>query len=374
MAAKKDYYETLGISKSASEADIKRAYRELALKFHPDRNKDKGSEERFKEINEAYAVLSDPEKRRQYDAFGPEGFNQRFTQEDIFRNFNIDDVLRQMGFQFGFGDNDMFSMFDFGGRASRSADMGSDILAGVDITLKEAAAGTNKKVFVNHVKKCDVCDGNGGTGIVKCKRCGGTGQARATRRTPFGVMQTISPCQDCGGSGKTIEKPCKKCNGKGRVRAEDKIDFTVPPGVDTGTRLRVRGMGDYGADRQGDLYVDISVTKDRTFTRQGNDLLVDLHIPFYVAALGGTAQAETLEGTEKVRIEPGAQTGTKLYLKNKGMPKFNGNGHGDEVIRLIVDIPKSLGPEQKALLERFSELDSGSSGKKADGKRKFGLF
>ncbi len=371
IAGKRDYYETLGVGKNATAADIKDAFRKLVLKYHPDVNRDKQTEEKMKELNEAYAVLSDPEKRRQYDAFGPEGFNQRFTQEDIFRNFNIDEIFKQMGIQFGFGDNDLFSMFNIGGHATRNADMGSDILASVDVTLREAATGTNKKVFVSHIKRCDVCDGVGGTGVQKCRRCNGTGQVRTTRRTPFGVMQTITPCPDCGGSGKTVEKACRRCNGKGRIRAEDKIDFKVPPGVDTGTRLRVKGMGDYGEDRQGDLYVDINVTRDRTFTRRGNDLLVDLHIPFYAAALGGTAQVETLEGTERVKVSPGTQTDTKLYLKDKGMPKFNGNGIGDEVIRVIVDTPKSLSPEQKALLERFSELDSE---RKPDGKKKFGIF
>ncbi len=371
MAGKQDYYEILGVPRSASEAEIKRAYRELALKLHPDRNKNKDAEEKFKEVNEAYAVLSDPEKRRQYDTFGPEGFSQRFTQEDIFRNFNIDEIFKQMGIQFGFGDSDLFSIFDMGRHASRHSDIGSDILARVDVTLSEAATGTNKKVFVNHVKRCDVCDGIGGTGVQKCRRCNGTGQVRTTRRTPFGVMQTITPCPDCGGSGKSVEKACRKCNGKGRIRVEDKIDFKVPPGVDTGTRLRVRGMGDYGEERQGDLYVDINVLKDKLFTRNGNDLRVDLHLPFYVAALGGTVEVETLDGSERVKIEPGTQTDTKLYLKNKGMPKFNGNGHGDEVIRVIVDVPKSLSPEQKALLERFAELDGG---KTHSGKKKFGLF
>ncbi|MCL4379102.1 MAG: DnaJ domain-containing protein [Candidatus Marsarchaeota archaeon] len=371
MAGKRDYYDILGISRNASAAEIKNAFRKLVLKYHPDLNKDKQTEEKMKELNEAYAVLSDPEKRRQYDTFGPEGFSQRFTQEDIFRNFNIDEIFRQMGIQFGFGDSDLFSMFNFGGGASRGMDIGSDILASVDVTLREAATGTNKKVFVSHVKQCETCGGAGGTGVQKCSRCNGTGQASTTRRTPFGVMKTITPCPDCGGSGKTVEKACRRCNGKGRVRAEDKIDFKVPPGVDTGTRLRVRGMGDYGKDRQGDLYVDINVLKDKTFTRRGNDLLIDLHVPFYVAALGGTAQVETLDGQEKVKIEPGTQTDAKLYLEDMGIPKFNGGGRGDEVIRVIVDTPKWMSAEQRSLIERFAELDSG---KRPDGKKKFGIF
>lgn len=369
----KDYYKILGVAKSASEDDIKSAYRQLALKFHPDKNKDRGSEEKFKEINEAYAVLGDPEKRKQYDAYGPDAFSQKYSQEDIFRNFNIDDVLRQMGFQFGFGGGeDMFSMFGFGNQNSaRNMDMGSDILGTAEVTLREAATGVEKKIFVNHIKKCDKCDGAGGTGIVKCRTCGGTGQARSTRRTPFGVMQMVSTCPTCGGRGKSAEKVCKACGGHGRVRAEDKIDFKVPQGVDNGNRLRVKGMGDYGVDRTGDLYIDITVAKDRKFDRQGNDLITELHIPFYVAALGGTATAETLNGNEQVRIEPGTQTGSKIYLRDKGMPKFNSSGRGDEVVKIVVDIPKGISAEQKALLERFSELDSG---KKSDGKKKFGIF
>ncbi len=369
----KDYYKILGVQHNASPDQIKNAYRELALKFHPDRNKDKGAEEHFKQVNEAYAVLSDPEKRQQYDAYGPDAFSQRYTQEDIFRNFNIEDVLRQMGFQFGFGGNqDLFSMFGFGDQgASRNIDLGSDILAGTEVTLREAATGTEKKLHVNHVKRCETCSGSGGTGITKCKRCGGSGQARTTTRTPFGVMQVVTTCPECGGRGKTVEKVCRTCKGHGRVRTEDKIDFKIPQGVDNGTRLRVKGMGDYGADRTGDLYVDVKVSKDKIFTRQGNDLLLELHVPFYVAALGGTTTVETLDGNEHIKIEPGTQTGANIYLNNKGMPKFNGSGHGDEIVRIIVDTPKGLSAEQKALLERFSELDSG---KKPDSKKKFGIF
>ncbi|HUC39036.1 MAG TPA: DnaJ C-terminal domain-containing protein, partial [Candidatus Acidoferrum sp.] len=335
----KDYYKILGVQKDASEEDIKNAYRQLALKYHPDRNKDKTSEEKFKTINEAYAVLGDPEKRKQYDSYGPDAFSQKFTQEDIFRNFNIDDVLKQMGFQFGFGGGeDLFSMFGFGGQTQR-AEMGSDILAVTDVTLKEAATGVEKKIFVNHVKVCEHCEGNGGTGIMKCKRCNGTGQVGTARRTPFGVMQTISACPTCGGKGKSVEKVCKYCSGHGRVRAEDKIDFKVPKGVDTGTRLRVKGMGDYGADRTGDLYVDIRVAKDKLFERQGNDLITEVHVPFYTAALGGTATAPTLDGHAQIKIESGTQTGSRVYMKNKGMPKFNSEAYGDEIVKITVDTP-----------------------------------
>lgn len=367
----KDYYKILGVPKDASAEQIKDAFRALAMKYHPDRNKEKNSEEKFKEINEAYAVLSDKEKRSQYDAYGPDAFNQKYTQEDIFRNFNIEDVLKQMGFQFGFGGQDPFNIFGFSQGGSRRVDLGSDILARTDVTLREAATGVEKKIFVNHVKMCEQCDGQGGTGTVKCKRCGGAGQVGSTRRTPFGVMQMVSTCPECGGRGKSVEKVCKACGGHGRVRKEDKIDFKIPRGVDTGTRLRVKGMGDFGEDRAGDLYVDVKVLKDKTFERQGNDLIAELHVPFYVAAIGGKASAETLDGNVKVEIEPGTQTGAKIFLKNKGMPKLNREDYGDEIVKIIVDTPKSLNSEQKALLERFGELDSG---KKPEGKKRlFGL-
>ena len=366
----KDYYETLGVKKGASQDEIKAAYRKLAMQLHPDRNKEKGAEEKFKEVNAAYAVLSDPQKRSQYDAYGDVGFHQHFSEEDIFRNFNVEDVFRSMGINFGFGGGDDSIFNFFGGMPGRNVDRGSDILARVDITLQEAAKGTEKKMTVTHTKACDKCDGMGGNGLRKCEHCGGAGQQRQTRRTPFGIMQTVSTCQQCGGSGKSYEKECRTCNGNGRVTGSDKIDVRIPKGVDTGMRLRVKGMGDFGRDGTGDLYVEMRVQNDKNFTRKGDDLYTDLHVPFYTAALGGKATVQTLDGEHTVTIEPGTQTGDTIFLKGKGMPHIDTSSYGNEIINIVVDIPKRLNNEQKELLEKFRGSEGGSGPK----RRLFGFL
>ena len=368
-----DYYSVLGVKKNASQDEIKRAYRELAMKYHPDRNVDKSEsekkqiEERFKSVNEAYAVLSDPEKRQSYDAYGSEGFHQRFSEEDIFRGFNIDEVLRQMGFDINSFGGDMFSsMFGFG-QGTRNVDMGSDLLTRVSVSLEEAAHGTEKTVLVHHIKVCERCGGSGaekGSKIVKCDKCAGSGQVRVTRRTPFGIVQTISTCPSCNGEGKIAEKVCGKCHGRGRAEGQDKIEVKIPKGVDNGTRLRVRGMGDFGTGRAGDLYVDVSVSEHRLFKRRGDDLYIDLHVPFYTAALGGSMSVKTLDGEEKIRIEQGMQTGDTAVIKGKGMPRMGMTSTGNEVVRIIVDTPKQMTKEQKELIEKFKETEGGEKKKR----------
>ncbi len=366
-----DFYDVLGVKKDASPEEIKGAYRELALKFHPDRNKSPGAEEKFKEINEAYAVLSDPQKRAQYDSYGPEQFNRRYSEEDIFRNFDFEKVFRDMGMSTsGFGDMSMEDLFGFGagmgGGRQRMQDAGNDILARVTVSLHEAAAGAEKKIVVNHIGECQRCKASGaepGSRIVKCDACGGTGQSRSTRRTPFGIMQTISTCQQCGGTGKAFERPCRDCRGHGRATKQDRIDIRIPRGIASGTRLRVKGMGDFGRDRTGDLYVDVMVANDRKFTREGDDIIVELHVPFYTAALGGDAAVETLGGSETVAIPAGTQTGSIISLRGKGMPRANGSGYGNEQIRVFVDIPKSLSGAQRELLEKFRSTEGGGKGR-----------
>jgi molecular chaperone DnaJ len=377
----RDYYETLGVKKDASADEIKNAYRQLALKYHPDRNSDKSSEEKkqleekFKEINEAYAVLSDPDKRRQYDTYGSDTFHQRFSQEDIFRGTDINEILRQMGMDFGF-DNDIFSMFGFGGmggsrRQARMEDIGNDILTRVNVTLQEAAAGTEKKIALEHVKACDRCKGAGsepGSKTVTCDQCKGRGQVATTRRTPFGIIQTVSTCGKCGGAGKYFEKACKMCGGRGRVTGQDKIDIKIPKGVQSGMRLRVREMGDFGRDHTGDLYVDVNVQKDKNFRREGDDLYAELHVPFYIAAIGGSVNAPTLNGEESIKIEAGTQNGDVVSIKGRGMPHMNGSGSGNEVLTVVIDVPKHPSSAERELFEKFRDLDSG---KKGEGKRRF---
>ncbi|MCL5433677.1 MAG: molecular chaperone DnaJ [Candidatus Marsarchaeota archaeon] len=361
-----DYYKILGIKKDASIDEIKRKYRELALKYHPDRNKDKNAEENFKKINEAYAVLSDPEKRRNYDTFGPEGFNKRFSEEDIFRGFDINDILKDFGFNFESDSNNIFDIFGFGQNfdrnQSKNIDVGNDLLTSVDISLDEAAKGAEKTIFIKHVVKCERCNGTGAepnSKIITCDKCDGTGQVKLTRRTPFGILQTISTCPKCKGTGKTFEKACRICNGAGRTPKNDKLTIKIPIGVDSGSRLRLKGVGDYGRDKIGDLYVDINVLKDKIFEREGDDIYINVHIPFYTALLGGNTNVETLNGDEIITVKPGTQSGDTLVLKGKGIQHFNSNYTGNEIIKFIVDIPKHLTNEQKALIEKFKELDSG---------------
>ncbi len=365
----KDYYDILHVKKDATQDEIKAAYRELALKYHPDRNKNPDAEEKFKEINEAYAVLSNPEKRKQYDAYGPEGFNQRFSSDDIFRGFDINEVFKNFGFDFGDAD-DIFSSF-FGtpqGGRRRRREVGNDILARMSITLEEAARGAEKEINVRHIVTCERCGGTGmepGSKLLRCDKCNGTGQIRVTRRTPFGIMQTITVCDKCGGSGKIIETPCRECKGRGYVQKENKIKVKIPKGVENGSRLRLEGMGDFGKDGAGDLYIDIEVRRDERFEREGNNVRYILKLPFNIAILGGEVEVPTLYGTEKIKIENGTQSGDEIVLKGKGMPNFRGQGSGNEIVRIEITVPKSITKEQREALEKFGRTDK---------KGFFGLF
>jgi molecular chaperone DnaJ len=365
----KDFYEVLGVKKDASADDIKKAYRQLALKFHPDVNKSKEAEEKFKEINEAYAVLSDPEKKKQYDAFGPEGFNQRYTEQDIFRGFDFEKIFRDMGIDFGgsqFGGSIFDNLFGFSGAQQRGADVGNDILAEARISLKDAVLGTKKSIRVRHVVKCPVCNGTGSEGgrVVKCPTCNGSGQVSTTRRSMFGIIQTVSACPTCGGRGTVPEKPCRSCGGTGKKVADNSLEVSIPKGVDNGTRLRLRGMGDYGRDRSGDLYIDIAVEQDKTFRRKGYDIVTEVHVPFYVFLLGGTITVPTLTGTTEVKIKELQQPGENIVLRGLGVPYSN--TAGDEILKLKVDIPKRMTKEQKEMIQKFAALD---------GKKKlFGVF
>jgi molecular chaperone DnaJ len=362
-----DYYSVLHVKKDASQDEIKNAYRELALKYHPDRNKDAGAEEKFKEINEAYAVLSDPEKRQQYDMYGSEAFHQRFSEQDIFRGFDINEIFRNFGIDFGDTDDIFQSFLGFqgqrGGRRVRQT--GNDILAHMSISLEEAAKGAEKEASVRHIVACERCGGTGmepGSRLLRCDKCNGSGQIRVTRRTPFGIMQTITTCDRCGGSGKIVETPCKECKGHGSVQKENKISVKIPKGIEDNTRLRLEGMGDFGRDGPGDLYIDINVQKDSRFERRGNDVYYTLEIPFYVAMLGDTAMVPTLYGEEKVKIEGGTQNGSVITLRGKGMPNMRRSGYGDEIVKIVVTVPKRLSKEQKELIERFMDGDSGKRG------------
>lgn len=370
----RDFYEVLGVKKGASPDEIKQAYRRLALQYHPDRNKSKEAEEKFKEINEAYAVLSNPEKRKQYDAYGPDQFNQRFSEEDIFRGFDFQNIFRNMGFDVGdqgfsgFGSvDDIFdNLFNRGSQYGQGT-RGNDILARVRLSMLEAVNGVSKTITIKHIAQCDRCGGTGaepGSKVITCPTCNGRGQVANARRTPFGVMQTITTCPTCGGSGKVPEKKCRKCSGTGRIQKDDNVEVEIPKGVDTGTRLRLRGLGDYGTSRRGDLYIDIEVEPDPRFKRKNDDLVTTIHVPFYVAILGGSVEVPTIDGSESVKVSPGTQSGDTVVIKGKGVPRFNRSGVGDEIIRIQVDLPKKMSPEQEELIRKYSETEGDSLGKK----------
>ena len=370
----KDFYDVLGVKKGASLDEIKQAYRKLALQYHPDRNKSKEAEEKFKEINEAYAVLSNPEKRKQYDAYGPDQFNQRFSEEDIFRGFDFQNIFRNMGFDVGdqgfsgFGNiDDIFdNLFNRGSQYGQGT-RGNDILARVRLSMLEAVNGATKTLTIKHIAQCDRCAGTGaepGSKVITCPTCNGRGQVANARRTPFGVMQTITTCPTCGGSGKVPEKKCRKCGGTGRIQKDDSVEVEIPKGVDTGTRLRLRGLGDYGTSRRGDLYIDVEVEPDPRFKRKGDDLVTTIHVPFYTAILGGTVEAPTIDGSESVKISPGTQSGDTAVIKGKGVPRFNRAGVGDEIIRIQVDLPKKMTQEQEELIRKYAETEGDSSSKK----------
>ncbi|MCQ1537285.1 molecular chaperone DnaJ [Methanosarcina sp. KYL-1] len=367
MATKSDYYEILGVAKDASADEIKKIYRKLALQYHPDRNKEAGAEEKFKEISEAYAVLSDPEKRAQYDRFGHAGIDGQYTAEDIFR-----------GADFG-GFGDIFEMFFGGGRRGPSGPMrGSDLHYDLYVTFEEAAFGVRKDIDIPRTERCSACSGSGakqGTTPKRCPTCGGTGQVRTTRTT-FG-MQFVSttPCSTCHGRGQIIEFPCPVCGGSGRVRNRKKITINVPAGADSGLRLRLSGEGDEGdpGAPAGDLYITLHVMEHRYFKRVDYDVISELSISFPQAALGDDVMVETLYGNVKMNIPPGTQTHSVFRLKDKGIQHLHGRGKGDQLVRVIIKTPTKLSHEQKELLQQFESLSGGRKpGEGAKGKEEKG--
>jgi molecular chaperone DnaJ len=360
MAEKRDYYEVLGVSKNASKEEIKDTYRKLAMQYHPDRNKAADAEDKFKEISEAYAVLSDEQKRRQYDTLGHAGFDQRYTAEDIFRGADFETVFRDIGFGFG----DLFRTFfggGFGGGGFRERrNRGQDIGYEIEITLEEAAKGTEKTIFVPRTEKCEVCAGSGaspGTSPKTCPKCNGTGKIRNTRRNSFLTYVQVTPCSDCRGRGKVIEVPCKECNGTGLVKKRRKITVKIPEGIDEGYQLRLRGEGEmaHNGGEPGDLYVIVHIARHRLFIREGDDLWYVLMIGYPQAALGAEVTVPTLDEPVSVKIKPGTQSGEILKLKGKGIPRFRGYGKGDLLVRVGITVPEKLTSKQRELLEQLAK-------------------
>jgi molecular chaperone DnaJ len=366
---KRDYYEVLGVSRNATSDEIKKAYRKLARKYHPDANPDdKDAEAKFKEISEAYVVLSDPEKRAGYDRFGHAGADgQGFGGFEGFGDFG--------------GLGDIFEMFFGGGGRTRrrtGPERGQDIRTDMEISLKEAAFGLEREVKVPRVETCGTCGGSGAAAGSKpktCLACAGTGQVQFTQSTPFGRIVQSRTCDRCRGTGQVIEKPCPTCRGAGSVRKTRSIKVKVPPGVDNGSRLRLAGEGEAGTrgGPPGDLYVYIHVKQHKLFRREGDDLICEIPLSFVQAALGDEIDVPTLEGKEKLKIPEGTQPGTVFRIRGKGVPHLSGFGRGDQHVRIKVMIPGKLSEKQKELLREFARLDNGESvqGKGQAGDKSF---
>ena len=355
---KKDYYEILSVSRDAGAQDIKNAYRKLALQYHPDRNKSPDSEEKFKEISEAYAVLSNEEKRRQYDMYGHEGIDSRYTREDIFRGVNFDEIFRDFSFGFG-GFSKIFEEF-FGRRESYSPEKGVDLRFDLEITLEDAFRGLKTEIEIPRKEKCMNCKGTGaspGTEQKTCSKCNGTGQLEYTRTLGFTRFVQVTTCDKCNGRKVVIENPCKECRGTGVIRQYRKIRVEIPSGVDTGYLLRLRGEGEAGmrGGPSGDLYVVITVKSHKIFNREGDDIFYETQISFPRAVLGTEIDVPNINGKARLKIPAGTQSGTVFRLKNKGMPKLRGFGRGDELVKVIVNIPTRLTDKQKKLLREFAK-------------------
>ena len=358
MADKRDYYEVLGVDRGASEDEIKKAYKKLARKYHPDMNPgDKEAEEKFKEVNEANEILSDPEKKARYDQFGFAGVDP---------NYGAGAGGGYGAGGFDFGDlGDIFGSFfggGFGGGAQRrnGPQRGESIRMGVTVDFVEAAFGCEKELTLERADQCATCGGTGcapGTTPEVCPECRGTGSVAHAQRTPFGVMQTQAPCQKCGGTGKIIHQPCPDCRGAGRMRRRKTIKVNIPAGIDDGQTISLRGQGHAGKNGGpgGDLLVTVSVRAHELFERDGTSVYCEAPITFTQAVLGGTLEIPTIDGKVKYDIPEGTQTGTVFRLKGKGIPVLNGRGRGDQFVTVTIETPKGLNKEQKEALKKFSE-------------------
>ena len=355
MAEKRDYYEVLGVDKSASEDEIKKAYRKAAKQYHPDLHPgDKEAEEKFKEANEAYEVLSDAEKKAKYDRFGHAGVDPSYgAGQGGYGGFN------GQGFDFDLGDifsNIFGGGFGGGGTSNPNAPQrGSDTQASVTISFEEAAKGCEREVESNRIEVCDECHGSGaaaGSSPKTCPECNGRGQVTTSQRTPFGMFQTQKACSRCGGKGTIIDNPCKKCRGAGRVRRPAKITVKIPAGIDDRQIINARGQGNKGINGgpAGDLRVAVNVRPHPIFERDGYNVWVEMHVSFAAAALGCELQVPTLDGKVKYNIPAGTQSGDVFKLKGRGIQSLNNRGRGNQLVRVIVDVPRTLNAEQKRLL------------------------
>ncbi|MCR4840627.1 MAG: molecular chaperone DnaJ [Lachnospiraceae bacterium] len=375
MAEKRDYYEVLGVAKGASEDEIKKAYRKLAKQYHPDMHPgDKECEEKFKEASEAYSVLSDADKRAKYDQFGHAAFEQGGgTGGFDFNSFDFGDIFSDL---FGFGDGF--------GRDSRNANgpkVGASVRTAIRITFEEAVFGCEKELELNIKEDCPTCGGSGakpGTSVDNCGKCNGTGQVVFTQQSLFGVVRNVRQCPDCRGTGKIIKDKCKDCYGTGYVTNRKKIKVTVPPGIDDGRAIRIKGKGEPGVNGgpRGDLLVEVHVSDHPIFQRVDRDIFSSAPMSYATAALGGEVRISTIDGDVLYEVKPGTQTGTKIRLRGKGVPSLkNKDVRGDHYVTLVVEVPTKLNSQQKELLRNFDDSLTGRNGKTAaTDKKKKKLF
>ncbi|MBQ7107432.1 MAG: molecular chaperone DnaJ [Clostridia bacterium] len=374
MADKRDYYEVLGVDKGASEDELKKAYRKAAKKYHPDLNPgDAEAERNFKEVNEAYEVLSDSDKRARYDQFGHAGVDPNFGAGGGGGYGGYGGGFG--GFDFGdLGDlGDIFGSFFGGGGGSRrnpnAPRRGSDTSAHVIISFEEAAKGCKKTIKITRIETCNDCSGSGaakGTSPKTCSACRGTGQVVVAQRTPFGTMQTQRPCETCRGTGKIIDNPCSTCSGKGRIRHTLNEEIDIPAGIDDNQAINIRGGGDAGLNGgpNGDLRVNITVRPHPIFERDGYDVYCEIPITFTQAALGAEITVPTIDGKVKFTIHEGTQPGDEFKLRGKGIQRLNYSGKGDQYVKINVEVPKNLSKEQKEHLKTFDSLSSDKNYKK----------
>ncbi len=348
MAAKRDYYEVLGVSKTTPPDEIKQQYRKLALKFHPDRNQSSESAEHFKEISEAYGVLSDPEKKQVYDQHGHAGVDGRYSSEDIFGG------SQGRGFESIF--ESIFGRGGMGGFGFNQQQRGSDLLYETSVTLEDVLRGKKMEINLQKTIQCDTCSGSGakpGTNRMACRTCGGQGQIRQTRNMGFTSFVTATTCPACKGQGSIIETPCSDCKGHGKKRGSKTITFNIPPGIDSGD-YTVPGEGDEIPDgTNGDLIVRVRVQPHSKFNRDGKDIFYDHDVSMVDAALGCEIIVPTLDGTEKIKVDSGSQPNTIIKLKGKGVTHVNYRGRGDQFVRIVVNVPQKLNKHQKKLLDEF---------------------